>query len=83
MLFGNSFALAGFSALSLFAHLSTAHNIQMRPHQKDCFFETLHKGDRMSVTYQVGDREFGNSGSMDVDFWVSDRWMICGIENNI
>ena len=24
----------------------------------------------MTVTFQVGDREFGGSGNLDVDFWV-------------
>lgn len=24
----------------------------------------------MTVTFQVGDREFGHSGNLDVDFWV-------------
>ena len=25
----------------------------------------------MTVSFQVGDREFGGSGSLEVDFWVS------------
>ena len=24
----------------------------------------------MTVTFQVGDREFGGSGNLDIDFWV-------------
>lgn len=24
----------------------------------------------MTVTFQVGDREFGGAGNLDVDFWV-------------
>jgi len=31
----------------------------------------LHADDRMTVTFQVGDREFGGSGNLDLDFWVS------------
>ena len=45
-------------------------NIQLRAHSRECFHETLHKDDKMTVTFQVGDREFGGSGNLDVDFWV-------------
>ena len=31
----------------------------------------LHKDDKMTVTFQVGDREFGGAGNLEVDFWVS------------
>lgn len=48
----------------------TAHNIQLKAHSRECFHETLHKDDRMSVSFQVGDREFGGSGNLDIDFWV-------------
>jgi hypothetical protein len=57
------------SILSLLA-FSNAHNIQLRAHSRECFHETLHKDDKMTVTFQVGDREFGGSGNLDVDFWV-------------
>jgi hypothetical protein len=49
-----------------------AHNIQLKAHGRECFHEMLHKDDKMTVTFQVGDREFGSAGSLDVDFWV--RW---------
>lgn len=49
----------------------TAHNIQLGPHSKECFFEQLHRDDRMTVSFQVGDREFGGAGNLDIDFWVS------------
>ena len=55
--------------LTLFA-LSHGHNIQMQAHSRECFHETLHKDDKMTVTFQVGDREFGGSGNLDIDFWV-------------
>ena len=48
----------------------TAHNIQLKAHSRECFHESLHKDDRMSVSFQVGDREFGGSGNLDIDFWV-------------
>jgi len=25
----------------------------------------------MTVTFQVGDREFGGAGNLEIDFWVS------------
>lgn len=60
-----------FSAAALLTSaLVSAHNIQLNAHGLECFFETLHKDDRMSVTFQVGDREFGGAGNLDVDFWV-------------
>lgn len=42
----------------------------MKAHQRECFHEQLHKGDKMTVTFQVGDREFGGSGNLEIDFWV-------------
>lgn len=48
----------------------TAHNIQLRAHSRECFHEPLHRDDRMTVTFQVGDREFGGSGNLEIDFWV-------------
>ena len=30
----------------------------------------LHKDDKMTVTFQVGDREFGGAGNLDIDFWI-------------
>ncbi|KAK4507745.1 hypothetical protein PRZ48_001480 [Zasmidium cellare] len=57
------------SFLSLFT-LGDAHNILLRAHSRECFHESLHKDDRMTVTFQVGDREFGGSGNLDIDFWI-------------
>jgi len=47
-----------------------AHNIQLPAHGRECFHENLHSGDKMTVTFQVGDREFGSAGNLDIDFWV-------------
>jgi hypothetical protein len=63
-------SLAIFAAASSLLSFATAHNIQMKAHQRECFHEQLHKGDRMTVTFQVGDREFGGSGNLEIDFWV-------------
>ncbi|KAL4953451.1 emp24/gp25L/p24 family/GOLD-domain-containing protein [Aspergillus filifer] len=49
-----------------------AHNIQLRAHSRECFHESLHKDDKMTVSFQVGDREFGGSGNLEIDFWVED-----------
>ena len=59
--------------LSLLLILPSAlgHNIQLGPHKRECFHENLHKGDKMTVTFQVGDRDFGGSGNLEIDFSVS------------
>lgn len=56
--------------LGLLAVATHAHNIPLRAHSRECFFEELHKEDKMTVTFQVGDRENGPSGNLDIDFWV-------------
>lgn len=64
-----------FSSLLVFLScvvLGYAHNIQLKAHSRECFHEMLHADDKMTVTFQVGDREFGGSGNLDLDFWV--RW---------
>lgn len=53
---------------------ATAHNIQLAAHGRECFHEFLHKDDKMTVTFQVGDREFGSAGNLDIDFWVRRQW---------
>ncbi|EMD01314.1 hypothetical protein BAUCODRAFT_60789 [Baudoinia panamericana UAMH 10762] len=58
--------------LTALPRLGYAHNIQMKAHSRECFHEELHKEDKMTVTFQVGDREFGGSGNLDIDFWVQD-----------
>ncbi|CAG8009348.1 unnamed protein product [Penicillium salamii] len=50
----------------------TAHTIQLKAHSRECFHESLHRDDVMTVTFQVGDREFGGSGNLEIDFWVED-----------
>jgi len=54
------------------AFLTTAagHNIQLKAHSRECFHEELHRDDKMTVTFQVGDREFGGSGNLDIDFYI-------------
>ncbi|KAJ5047448.1 uncharacterized protein L3040_003275 [Drepanopeziza brunnea f. sp. 'multigermtubi'] len=49
---------------------AVAHNIQLAAHGRECFHEMLHKDDKMTVTFQVGDREFGSAGNLQIDFWI-------------
>jgi hypothetical protein len=63
-------SFAVLAAATSFFSLTAAHNIQMKAHQRECFHESLHKDDKMTVTFQVGDREFGGSGNLEIDFWV-------------
>ncbi|KAK1769757.1 emp24/gp25L/p24 family/GOLD-domain-containing protein [Phialemonium atrogriseum] len=55
---------------SLFS-AAAAHHIQLPAHGRECFHENLHRDDTMTVTFQVGDREFGSAGNLDVDFWIT------------
>ena len=57
-------------AVCLVLTLVNAHNIQLKAHSRECFHELLHADDKMTVSFQVGDREFGGSGNLDIDFWV-------------
>jgi p24 family protein beta-1 len=57
-------ALAGWVGTTL------AHNIALKAHTRECFHEELHREDKMTVTFQVGDREFGGAGNLDIDFYV-------------
>ncbi|RMJ24791.1 Endosomal [Aspergillus sp. HF37] len=51
---------------------TAAHTIQLKSHSRECFHEELHRDDRMTISFQVGDREFGGSGNLEIDFWVED-----------
>ena len=62
--------LLGLVLCTLFISLCSAHNIQLGAHSRECFHEALRKDDKMTVTFQVGDREFGGSGNIEIDFWV-------------
>jgi p24 family protein beta-1 len=66
------------AAMASMIGLSHGHNVQMKAHSKECFHEQLHRDDKMTVTFQVGDREFGGHGNLDIDFWVC-----CGYLNRL
>ncbi|KIV78875.1 hypothetical protein, variant [Exophiala sideris] len=63
--------LGGFAAFAGLIGAGLAHNIQLKAHTKECFHEELHKDDKMTVTFQVGDRENGGSGNLDIDFYIT------------
>lgn len=72
----STFKMRFLSATSIVAGLSLVgsvigHNIQLKAHSRECFHEELHRGDKMTVTFQVGDREFGGAANLDIDFFVS------------
>ncbi|KAJ3788837.1 emp24/gp25L/p24 family/GOLD-domain-containing protein [Lentinula aff. detonsa] len=48
-------------------YFAYAHMIDVPAGKKECFFEDLHKQDKMTVTYQVG-----GGGHLDIDFWLAD-----------
>ncbi|KAI4251725.1 MAG: hypothetical protein L6R42_008268 [Xanthoria sp. 1 TBL-2021] len=62
-------AILAFTIL-LLSSIAAAHNINLGAHSRECFHEQLHKDDKMTVTFQVGDREFGGAGNLEVDFWI-------------
>ncbi|KAM3523028.1 hypothetical protein NHJ13051_005339 [Beauveria bassiana] len=64
-------ATRAFLVAAVAASTASAHNIVLPAHGLECFYESLHKDDKMSVTYQVGDREFGSAGNLDIDFWIT------------
>ncbi|KAK8212288.1 emp24/gp25L/p24 family/GOLD-domain-containing protein [Phyllosticta capitalensis] len=63
-------AAAAIAALGCMFSSVSAHNIQLKAHTRECFHEQLHVDDKMTVTFQVGDREFGGSGNLEIDFWI-------------
>lgn len=43
----------------------SAFMINVKPHEQNCFYETLATGDRLDLSFQVAD-----GGHLDIDFWV-------------
>ena len=73
MRFGRAAAYAAFAG---WIGAGLAHNIALKAHTRECFHEELHKDDKMTVTFQVGDREFGGAGNLEIDFYVSWRFLV-------
>ncbi|KFY84039.1 hypothetical protein V500_09664 [Pseudogymnoascus sp. VKM F-4518 (FW-2643)] len=65
------FSSACLLAIGTLFTAATAHNIQLAGHGRECFHEQLRKDDKMTVTFQVGDREFKQAGNLDIDFWIT------------
>ncbi|KAG6838003.1 hypothetical protein H0H93_008397 [Arthromyces matolae] len=61
------YTLTPFLFLFFLHGLVFSHLIEVPSGQKDCYFEDLHKQDKMTVTYQVG-----GGGHLDIDFWLTD-----------
>lgn len=59
------------AAAAVLVQTVAGHNIQLPAHGRECFLEELHRDDKMTVSYQVGDREFGGAGNLDIDFWIT------------
>lgn len=62
---------AAYAACASWLGVGLAHNIALKAHTRECFHEELHRDDKMTVTFQVGDREFGGAGNLEIDFYVS------------
>ncbi|TGZ82655.1 hypothetical protein EX30DRAFT_338967 [Ascodesmis nigricans] len=60
------------ASVLLLAASAASHSIHLQPYGRECFHEDLHRGDRMSVSYQVGDKDYGSSNNLDIDFWIQD-----------
>ena len=65
-----SHGLAAYAGFGGWIGGALAHNIALKAHTRECFHEELHKDDKMTVTFQVGDREFGGAGNLEIDFYV-------------
>ncbi|TKY85676.1 hypothetical protein EX895_005216 [Sporisorium graminicola] len=61
----SAFALALFVLVSI--PTVNAHMIELGAHSSECFFEDLHNGDQMTLTYQVG-----GGGHLDIDVALYD-----------
>ena len=62
--FWASLALVCLLAGTQYAH---AHTVDLPPGQEHCFFEDMHSGDEMTLTYQVS-----GGGHLDIDVRLTD-----------
>ncbi|KAJ1033069.1 hypothetical protein NDA16_000348 [Ustilago loliicola] len=63
----SAWAFAVLLILGLGSTSAEAHMIELLPHSSECFFEDLHRGDQMTLTYQVG-----GGGHLDIDVVLYD-----------
>ncbi|KAI9323315.1 emp24/gp25L/p24 family/GOLD-domain-containing protein [Dichotomocladium elegans] len=59
--------IVGTLALAFLASLANAISVDIPAHGRQCFYEELAVGDKMTLSYQVGE-----GGNLDIDFWISD-----------
>ncbi|PNY21036.1 Uncharacterized protein TCAP_07294 [Tolypocladium capitatum] len=57
-------------AAALAFRVAAAHTILLSAHGLECFYENLHREDKMTVTFQVGDH-LSSASNLDVDFWIT------------
>ncbi|KAM9934463.1 hypothetical protein OXX80_005946 [Metschnikowia pulcherrima] len=50
--------------------LVSAHTALLPPYGKQCFFENLKRNDVLSISFQVGSRDPGNSEQYTIDFYI-------------
>ncbi|KAI7902325.1 emp24/gp25L/p24 family/GOLD-domain-containing protein [Cokeromyces recurvatus] len=55
------------TVLLLILQNAYAMTIELEPTQIDCYYEDLDVGEKITVSYQVGE-----GGNLDIDFWVQD-----------
>ncbi|KAI8967863.1 putative endosomal cargo receptor [Mycotypha africana] len=48
-------------------HLVQSMSVVIGPKTADCYFEKLTEGEKLTVSYQVGE-----GGNLDIDFWIHD-----------
>ncbi|KAG2205702.1 hypothetical protein INT47_008059 [Mucor saturninus] len=53
-------------AITFLLKLAVALNIDVPAHQNECFYEELEEGDKMTLTFEVGE-----GGNLDIDVWLS------------
>ncbi|PKI85142.1 Emp24p [Malassezia vespertilionis] len=51
--------------VAVLAQCALAHTVDLHPNSEHCFFEDMHSGDEMTLTYQVS-----GGGHLDIDTWI-------------
>lgn len=67
MQFSISFQVIATLCLAL---LTSAHNVLLPANGRRCFYESLNKGDELSVSFQFGDRDPQSSSQLTGDFFI-------------
>ncbi|KAG2203744.1 hypothetical protein INT46_010678 [Mucor plumbeus] len=59
--------LLGLTALLLLIQHACSMSVIIKPGEVQCYYEELEVGEKITVSYQVGD-----GGNLDIDFWFQD-----------